>query len=87
MEQLYPLHQELLEKLIKPFLSQNTVFVWCQEEPENMGAYQFIKPRLESLFNKKIIYAGREASASTAVGALSVHHNEQSALVKEAFEK
>jgi 2-oxoglutarate dehydrogenase E1 component len=87
VEQLYPLHQELLEKLIKPFLSQNTVFVWCQEEPENMGAYQFIKPRLESLFNKKIIYAGREASASTAVGALSVHHNEQSALVKEAFEK
>ena len=39
------------------------------------------------LFNKKITYAGREASASTAVGALSVHHSEQATLVKEAFEK
>ncbi|MCF7729991.1 MAG: 2-oxoglutarate dehydrogenase E1 component, partial [Chthoniobacterales bacterium] len=87
IEQLYPLHQELLKQLTNPLISDKIVLVWCQEEPENMGAYQFIKPRLESLFDKKIIYAGREASASTAVGALSVHHSEQNALVKEAFEK
>jgi 2-oxoglutarate dehydrogenase E1 component len=87
IEQLYPLHQELLKQLTNPFISEKIVLVWCQEEPENMGAYQFIKPRLESLFDKKIIYAGREASASTAVGALSVHYSEQTALVKEAFEK
>lgn len=85
VEQLYPLHQELLEQLVKPYLKNNIVLVWCQEEPENMGAYQFIKSRLEALFDQKIIYAGREASASTAVGALSLHQIEQSNLIKKAF--
>lgn len=86
VEQLYPLHQELLQSLVKPYLTQKTTLVWCQEESENMGAYQFIRPHLEALFAKKINYAGREASASTAVGALSLHNIEQAALVKQAFE-
>jgi 2-oxoglutarate dehydrogenase E1 component len=86
VEQLYPLHQELLEQLLKPYLTKKTVLVWCQEEPENMGAYHFIVPYLEKLFHEQILYAGREAAASTAVGALSVHNLEQATLVKQAFE-
>jgi 2-oxoglutarate dehydrogenase E1 component len=60
-------------------------FVWCQEEPENMGAWTFIEPRLRTLFCTEIAYAGREASASPAVGALARHKREQARLVADAF--
>jgi len=85
VEQIYPFHQKLMEELVTPYLKNNPILVWCQEEPENMGAYEFMKKRLEALFHKKMIYAGREASSSTAVGALALHHIEQARLVSKAF--
>ncbi|MBX9743379.1 MAG: 2-oxoglutarate dehydrogenase E1 component [Chthoniobacterales bacterium] len=66
-------------------LSQDTLLVWCQEEPQNMGAYTYIAPRLQKLFGKEIFYAGREASASTAVGAAVLHRLEQKSLIEEAL--
>jgi 2-oxoglutarate dehydrogenase E1 component len=50
-----------------------------------MGAWTFIEPRLRKLLNREIAYAGRDASASPAVGALALHKREQAALVKAAF--
>ncbi len=85
VEQIYPFHQQLMEELVTPYLKNNPILVWCQEEPENMGAYEFMKKRLEALFHQTIIYAGREASSSTAVGALALHHIEQARLVSKAF--
>jgi 2-oxoglutarate dehydrogenase E1 component len=85
VEQLYPFHQQLMEELVTPYLKNNPILVWCQEEPENMGAYEFMKKHLEALFHQTIIYAGREASSSTAVGALALHHIEQARLVSKAF--
>ncbi len=84
VEQLYPLHEEKLLALVKPYLTKATL-IWCQEEPQNMGAYTYIVPRLQKLFGKEIFYAGREASASTAVGALSEHRLEQKALLEAAL--
>jgi 2-oxoglutarate dehydrogenase E1 component len=84
IEQLYPLAEKKLREILKPF-SKNTKLVWCQEEPENMGAWTFVEPRLRTLFCTEIAYAGREASASPAVGALARHKREQARLVADAF--
>src|SRR6266568_2889565 len=84
VEQLYPLAEKRLREMRKPF-SKNAKFVWCQEEPQNMGAWSFIEPRLRTMFCSEIAYAGRDASASPAVGALARHKREQAALVADAF--
>src|SRR5216684_1811576 len=84
IEQLYPLAEKRLREMLKPF-SKNVKLVWCQEEPENMGAWTFIEPRLRTIFCSEIAYSGREASASPAVGALTRHKREQARLVADAF--
>jgi 2-oxoglutarate dehydrogenase E1 component len=84
VEQLYPLAEKRLREILKPF-PKNAKFVWCQEEPQNMGAWTFIEPRLRTIFCSEIAYAGRDASASPAVGALARHKREQAALVADAF--
>ncbi len=84
IEQLYPLAEKKLREMLKPF-PKGAKFVWCQEEPQNMGAWTFIEPRLRTLFCTEIAYAGREASASPAVGALARHKREQARLVADAF--
>ena len=84
VEQLYPLAIPRLRALLKPF-PKTAQIVWCQEEPQNMGAWTFMEPRLRALCKKEIAYAGRDASASPAVGALVLHKREQAALIKDAF--
>jgi len=84
VEQLYPFHAEKLAKLAERHRGWDAL-VWCQEESQNMGAWSFIAPQLEELFGVKPRYAGRDASASTAVGALAIHKLEQKALIEAAF--
>jgi 2-oxoglutarate dehydrogenase E1 component len=84
IEQLYPLAEKKLCAMLKPFPKDATL-VWCQEESQNMGAWSFIEPRLREMFKREIAYAGRNASASPAVGALTVHKREQTCVVAEAF--
>jgi 2-oxoglutarate dehydrogenase E1 component len=84
LEQLYPLAEEKLRKILAPF-SAVRQFVWCQEESQNMGAWTYIEPRFRRLLGKEIAYAGRNASASPAVGALAVHKREQACVIGEAF--
>ena len=85
IEQLYPLYKEKVARLAKPFINAKK-FIWCQEEPENMGAWTFILPQLLNLFPGYIHYAGRPASASPAAGTIQAHQAQQAALVKQAFE-
>src|SRR5881398_2074170 len=84
IEQLYPLAGKKLGAMLKGF-PKTTQLVWCQEEPQNMGAWTFIEPRLRALLCSEIAYAGRDASASPAVGALARHKREQVRLVADAF--
>lgn len=84
VEQLYPLNKERLKELADKHSDASSI-VWCQEEPQNMGAWTFIAPRLETLFGKTPAYAGRSSSASTAVGSLALHKYEQSELISQAF--
>ena len=84
IEQLYPLAEKKLRADIKPY-PKTAKLVWCQEESQNMGAWSFIEPRLRQLFGRDVAYAGRNASASPAVGALATHKREQACLIAEAF--
>ena len=84
VEQLYPLAETKLKAIVKPFPS-TAKLVWCQEESQNMGAWTFMEPRLRKMFKREIAYAGRDASASPAVGALAIHKREQARLVADAF--
>ncbi|MFL6584006.1 MAG: 2-oxoglutarate dehydrogenase E1 component [Chthoniobacterales bacterium] len=84
VEQLYPFRDNKLREAVARF-GQNVKIVWCQDEPQNMGAWNFIEPRLRKLFGRDIGYAGRDASASPAVGALALHKREQAALIRDAF--
>jgi 2-oxoglutarate dehydrogenase E1 component len=84
VEQLYPLHRDLLLETIAPY-SKDAEWVWCQEEPENMGAWSYIRPLLEELGDRRVRYAGRDAGASPAVGAKKLHVLEQNKLMEEAL--
>jgi 2-oxoglutarate dehydrogenase E1 component len=84
IEQLYPFHREMVELIISQFTNASQ-FVWCQEEPINMGAWSYISPRLEAAVGSKIRYAGRGSASSPAAGSKAMHYREQKALVAQAF--
>jgi len=83
VEQLYPLHSDRLAELARQHAGAR--LVWVQEEPQNMGAWSHLSPALEEIFGRKAIYAGRDAAASPAVGALALHRIELADFLKFAF--
>jgi 2-oxoglutarate dehydrogenase E1 component len=84
VEQLYPLDLEGLEATIGD-VRHSSKWVWCQEEPRNMGAWTYIAPLLGSVFGREIEYAGRPTAASPAVGSKAWHDQQQKELVHHAF--
>ncbi|WP_367873852.1 2-oxoglutarate dehydrogenase E1 component [Luteolibacter sp. Populi] len=84
IEQLYPFHDELVGALVGQYGSASK-FVWCQEEPLNMGAWSYIFPRLEKVLDRKVRYAGRGRASSPAAGSKAKSYAEQKALVEAAF--
>lgn len=84
LEQLYPFPHDDLSKIVKSYKNVKHV-VWCQEEPQNMGAWHFVLPYLQNVTSCKIDYAGRRAAASPAAGYAKKHLQEQQALIKLAF--
>lgn len=83
VEQLYPLHRLRLKKFVNQYAGASVV--WCQEEPQNMGAWTYIAPQLTEVFGVKPNYSGRDAAASPAVGALALHRIELAAFIQDAF--
>ncbi len=90
VEQLYPFPAKSLITELSRF--KNAEFVWCQEEPKNMGAWSFMEPNIEWVLDKigakhkRARYAGRPASASTAVGLMSKHIKELETFLSEALD-
>lgn len=84
VEQLYPLDEAQLLAAVKQFPNARTI-VWCQEESQNMGAWNFIAWQLRRLLETSVWYAGRSGSASPAVGSLGIHRREQTLIVQDAF--
>ena len=85
-EQLYPFPIDEIQESMKkyPKLKQ---LVWCQEEPMNQGAWYQIRHRFFDVLSKKLDlkYAGRDMSASPAVGQFSLHVEQQQKLIHEAL--
>ncbi len=88
IEQLYPFPRKEMKKLLLKHRQLNEI-IWVQEEPENMGAWMFIRPLLESILPKdvKLNSICREAAASPAHGYLSIHLSEQKEIVQNAFKE
>ncbi len=89
LEQLYPFAEDEVVKIILKYKKAKE-FVWCQEEPFNMGAWKFIRPMLDEALAKAgvknfIKYVGRERSSSPAVGYLYIHNKEQKNLANKLF--
>ncbi|GAM55582.1 4-oxoglutarate dehydrogenase [Vibrio ishigakensis] len=86
VEQLYPFPLSDVREAISIY-PQVTDFVWCQEEPQNQGAWYSSQHnfRAATPFNTTLNYAGRPASASPAVGYMSVHLKQQKALIDDAL--
>jgi 2-oxoglutarate dehydrogenase E1 component len=86
VEQLHPFPEELLSETIALY-SGATEVVWCQEEPKNQGAWYQIRHHLQACIGSRhqLLYAGRDRSASPAVGKFSVHQKQQDLLVMQAL--
>jgi 2-oxoglutarate dehydrogenase E1 component len=88
VEQLYPFPHKAFQAEIKKY-AQATDIVWCQDEPQNQGAWFFVQHYIHEnmLDGQKLGYAGRPASASPAVGYAHLHQEQQKALLEQAFAK
>jgi 2-oxoglutarate dehydrogenase E1 component len=86
VEQFYPFPKNLLSQELARFSSVADVR-WVQEEPENMGGWSFMEPRLLRMLSSSqtLRYIGRPLSASPATGSHTIHQMEQQKLVREAF--
>lgn len=86
IEQLYPFPHQVMLELLKPYHHVRD-FVWCQEEPLNQGAWYCSQHNFREVIPDKAVlrYAGRPASASPAVGYLSVHQKQQQDLINDAL--
>jgi len=87
LEMLYPFPAEELRAALARYTSLQEV-VWLQEEPQNMGAWSFVAPRLRAVIDPSIPlgYVGRGESASPAEGLHSLHVAEQQRIVREAVQ-
>ncbi len=87
VEQLYPFPEADLSALLKRRYKTAKSVVWCQEEPKNQGAWYQIYHHLTQCVTReqKLGYAGRDPSASPAVGYAKVHHEQQRRLVADAL--
>ncbi len=86
LEQYYPYHTKQVKKLLSSYSNAKEI-MWVQEEPMNMGAWNFLLPRITNDLTKgqELKYIGRPESASPAFGSSKISTQHQKELVKNAF--
>ena len=90
IEQLYPFPAKSLVKSIKPY-AKNAEFIWCQEEPKNMGAWSHVRDYIQWTLdfikanNKNVSYIGRAPAASPATGYAKRHIAQQKEILEKVF--
>ena len=90
IEQLYPFPAKALATELKPY-AKNSKFYWCQEEPQNMGAWNsarnYIQWSLDYIkaSNKEVYYIGRKPAASPATGYLKKHLAQQKEIIEKVL--
>ncbi len=84
IEQLYPLREDLLREAVAPF-RDTARFSWVQEEPRNMGPWQFISPKLGDILGSCPTYIGRDEAAAPAGGSHRWFKKEQEEIIAKAL--
>jgi len=85
IEQLYPFPGEEYQAVLNRYPNAREI-VWCQEEPQNQGAWYQIRHRLQEFAGgRTLLYAGRAPAAAPATGIPKIHELEQQALVGAAL--
>lgn len=87
LEQLYPFPKGDLEAIFEPYQELEEV-VWVQEEPKNMGAWTYAKPRIREITGTRwpLRYIGRVQNASPAEGSAAWHKVNQEAIIQQAYD-
>jgi 2-oxoglutarate dehydrogenase E1 component len=85
VELLYPFPARELQETVATY-SADAEIIWVQEEPQNMGAWTYMAPRLRSLTGREIGYVGRPPRASPAEGYADAHDREQRRIVQTALQ-
>jgi len=84
IEQLYPLQTEKLSQIFAKYSSAKSC-VWVQEEHQNMGAWTFLKPKLEAFL--PLTYVGRPPAAVSAAGSHALHKLQHAAIINQLYEE
>jgi 2-oxoglutarate dehydrogenase E1 component len=87
IEQLYPFPDDVIRQVVDRYAKVREI-CWVQEEPENMGAWEFVRPLLETISDGRwpLRYIGRARNSSPSEGSSSWHAANQRAIVAQAFE-
>lgn len=83
LEQYYPFPERALKDTLSKY-SKAKQWYWVQEEPSNMGAWNFVRYRLDELMKKSFKYIGRDASASPATGFPGLYRKQQEGILSSA---
>jgi 2-oxoglutarate dehydrogenase E1 component len=89
IEQLYPFPEQRLQEIIAPYSNLKHV-AWCQEEPQNQGAWYCSQHHMRHVIHQHnaqlyLQYAGRESAAAPAAGSMALHVEQQQRLINDAF--
>lgn len=84
IEQFYPFRSDTLSGMLAP-LPKDVDYLWVQEEPENMGAWRHLQPKLDDCCGR-IRFAGRPEDCCPAVGSHQMHVTQQTEIIRLAFE-
>jgi 2-oxoglutarate dehydrogenase E1 component len=87
VEQLYPFPKKELEEVIAEYPNAERL-IWVQEEPLNMGAWNYLRPHLRQLVEDRLTlhYVGRPESSSPAEGSTTLYRLNQQSLIEQAFD-
>lgn len=86
VEQLYPFPDKMLKNVLSQYPNLREI-IWAQEEPMNMGAWTFVRPKISEVIGERVPlhYAGRISAGTTAEGSLKAHVKEQQRIIEDAF--
>ncbi|MGM0788490.1 MAG: 2-oxoglutarate dehydrogenase E1 component [Bacillota bacterium] len=86
VEEIYPFPMKKIRSILEQYPNVEEI-VWVQEEPKNMGAWNFVEPRLSELApaGAKVSYTGRRRRSSPAEGDPNVHKKEQARIINEVL--
>jgi 2-oxoglutarate dehydrogenase E1 component len=83
-EELYPFPEIPLREVLKRYPAEAEM-VWVQEEPRNMGAYRYMREKLQDKLDIDVHYIGREVHASPAVASQKMHEQQQKSIMVSAI--